>query len=130
MSITYALPMWFAKAIQALQSGNIEEWMNIYAADAVHEFPFAPPGWVVKLEGREQIGAYMSQLPALLHFGSLSDIRVREVGDELIVEAIGHHRRTSDNTPRYINYVWFITLHNGKVTHIRDYMNPLQLSTS
>jgi ketosteroid isomerase-like protein len=130
MAPTSALPAWFAKAIQALQSGDIDGWMSIYTADAVHEFPFAPPGRPDKLEGREQIAAYMGQLPAFIRFGSLSDVSVREVGDELIVEATGHHRRVSDDSPRDLSYVWFITLRDGQVTRIRDYMNPLQLSAS
>jgi len=104
--------------------------MKIYAADAVHEFSFAPTGGINKLEGRKAIAAYMGQLPTLIHFGSLSDVRVREVGNELIIEATGHHRRVSDNTPRELSYILFITLRDGQVTHFRDYMNPLQLSAS
>ena len=103
--------------------------MKIYAHDAIHEFPFAPEGAIRRLEGCEVIAAYMSQLPARIRFGSLSDVRVREAGDELIIEATGHHRRIQDDTPRDLSYIWFITLDNGKVTHFRDYMNPLQLST-
>ncbi len=71
----------------------------------------------------------MSQLPSFIRFGSLSDVRMREVGDELIIEATGHHRRVSDDSPRELSYIWFITRRNGQVTHIRDYMNPLQLAT-
>ncbi|WP_269453881.1 nuclear transport factor 2 family protein [Paraburkholderia tropica] len=122
------MPAWFAKAVGALQSDDLDGWMSIYAADAVHEFPFAPPGRPSRLEGRDQIAAYMGQLPAAIRFGSLSDVRVRECGDELIVEATGHHRRVSDDSPRDICYVWFIMLRDGLVTRFRDYMNPLQLS--
>jgi uncharacterized protein len=129
MSATSLLPAWFAHAIEALQAGDISGWMEIYAPDAIHEFPFAPTGAVRRLEGREAISAYMSQLPGRIRFGSLSDVRVREVGDELIIEATGHHRRVADGSPREISYIWFITLRSGKVIHIRDYMNPLQLST-
>lgn len=129
MSPTSSLPEWFAHAIEALRAGDIGGWMEIYSPDAVHEFPFAPAGAVRRLEGREAISAYMNQLPGFIRFGSLSDLRVREVGDELIVEATGHHRRVSDDTPRELSYVWFISRRNGQVTHIRDYMNPLQLST-
>lgn len=129
MSPTSSLPAWFAHAIEALQAGDIDGWMKIYTPDAIHEFPFAPTGAVRRLEGRDAISAYMSQLPGRIRFGSLSDVRVREVGDELIIEATGHHRRVSDDTPREISYIWFITRHSGQVTHIRDYMNPLQLST-
>jgi uncharacterized protein len=128
MPPTSHLPKWFAHAIEALQAGNIDGWMQIYAPDAVHEFPFAPEGAIRGLEGRDAIAAYMNQLPQRIRFGSLSDVRVREAGDELIIEATGHHQRIPDGTPRVLSYVWFITLRDGKVTHFRDYMNPLQLS--
>jgi uncharacterized protein len=124
MSPTSSLPAWFAHAIQALQAGDISGWMEIYAPDSIHEFPFAPTGAVRRLEGRDAISAYMS-----IRFGSLSDVRVREVGDELIIEATGHHCSVPDDTAREISYIWFITRRNGQVTHFRDYMNPLQLST-
>jgi uncharacterized protein len=128
MSPTSSLPGWFARAIEALQAGDVNGYLEIYAPDAVHEFPFAPEGAVRCLEGREAITAYMRQLPERIRFGSLSDVRVREAGDELIIEATGHHRSIPDGTPRDLSYVWFITLRDGQVTHIRDYMNPLQLS--
>jgi len=63
-----------------------------------------------------------------VRLGLLSDICVREAGDELIIEATCYHWRIPDDTPRDLNYVWFITLCRGQVTHFRDYMNPLQLS--
>ena len=128
MSPISSLPDLLARAIKALQDGNINGWMEIYAPDAIHEFPFAPTNGVRSLEGRDAIAAYMSQLPGLIRFGSLSDVRVREVGNEVIVEANGHHQRVADNAPRDISYVWFITLRDGRVVHFRDYMNPLQLS--
>jgi ketosteroid isomerase-like protein len=123
-----ALPGWFARAVEALQAGNTDGWMEIYAPNAVHEFPFAPEGSIRRLEGQDAIAAYMRQLPQRIRFGSLSDVRVREAGDEVIIEATGHHRRVGDDTPRDLSYVWFITLSDGKVTGIRDYMNPLQLA--
>ena len=128
MSPASSLPDWFALAIQSLQEGDINGWMEIYAADAIHEFPFSPVGGVDRLEGREAIATYMSQLPSRIRFGSLTDVVVREAGDEFIIEAVGHHRRVSDGAARDIRYVWFITRRGGKVTHIRDYMNPQQLA--
>jgi ketosteroid isomerase-like protein len=102
--------------------------MGIYAPDAIHEFPFAPAGAIDRLEGRDSIEAYMNQLPSLIQFGSLTDVLVREVDDELIIEATGHHTRLSDGYSFDLRYVWFITRQSGKVTRIRDYMNPLQLA--
>lgn len=128
MAFTPNIPDWLQRAFDALRAGDIDGWMAIYAADAVHEFPFAPEGGVRHLEGRDAIAAYMRQLPAMIRFGTLSDVRARDIGDELIVEATGHHWRVSDNAPRDIRYVWFITHQNGEVKAIRDYMNPLQLA--
>lgn len=128
MSSTSMLPTWFERAIEALQAGDIDGYSTIYAPDAVHEFPFAAEGEVRQLVGRDTIMAYMRQLPALISFGPLSDVRVREAVDELIIEAIGHHRRMSDNTLCSLSYVWFITLRDVQVIRLRDYMNPLQLS--
>jgi len=128
MSPTSVLPAWFEQAIGALRAGNIEGWMTIYAPDAVHEFPFAPEGAPRELVGRDAIAAYMSQLPSLIRFGALSDVRSREAGNELIVEATGHHQRIADSATKDLSYIWFITMGNGKVVRFRDYMNPLQLS--
>lgn len=128
MSPTSSFPEWFARAIEALQAGDTDGFSEIYAPDAVHEFPFAPEGAIRELVGRDAIAAYMRELPKRIRFGSLSDVRVREASNELIIEATGHHRRIPDDTPRELSYVWFITLRDGQVAHFRDYMNPLQLS--
>ena len=127
MSPTSSLPDWLARASEALKAGNIDGWMEIYSPEAVHEFPFAPEGAPRRLLGRDAIAAYMRQLPGRIRFGPFSDIRVREAGDEIIVEANGHHRNIAGDTPRDISYVWFITRRDGYVTRFRDTMNPLQL---
>ncbi|MBA2933952.1 nuclear transport factor 2 family protein [Sphingomonas sp. CGMCC 1.13654] len=124
MSPTNSLPDWLDHALEALQAGDIKAYTAIYAEDAVHEFPVAAAGGPRRLEGRDQIAAYMSRLPEMIRFGSIDDIRVREAGDELIVEASGHHHRLSDDTSLDIAYIWFITHRGGMITHFRDYMAP------
>lgn len=127
MPPTTVLPGWFEQAIAALEAGDVEGWMAIYAPEAVHEFPFALEGAPRELVGHDAIAAYMSRLPSIIRFGTLSNVRVREAGDELIIEATGHHRRITDDTAKELGYVWFITLRDGKVARFRDYMNSLQL---
>jgi uncharacterized protein len=116
------LPGWLSDALGSLAAGDIDGWMQVYAPDAVHEFPFAPDGAVRRLEGRDEIAAYMSRLPQTIRFGTISNVRVREAGDELIIEADGHHRRIADDTPLDLRYIWFITVRAGRVSHFRDYM--------
>ncbi|MGW8378273.1 nuclear transport factor 2 family protein [Streptomyces sp. ODS28] len=118
------LPAWFARALDSLSEGDVDGWVQVYAPDAVHEFPFAAEGEVRRLEGREAIAAYLARLPEHIRFGYFSDIRVREAGDELIVEAQGHHHRLPEDVPFDLDYVWFVTVRDGRVAHLRDYMGP------
>ena len=123
-----AVPMWFSSALKALCAGDIDAFVAMYAEDAVHEFPFAPSDGIRRLEGKADIAAYMSQLPAMVKLDSFDNVCVRETGAELIVEAEGHGRHSDDGTPFHMQYVWFITHDDGVVSRFRDYMNPLALS--
>ncbi|HEX4454591.1 MAG TPA: nuclear transport factor 2 family protein [Kofleriaceae bacterium] len=116
------LPDWLAAGIAALRAGDVDGWMKLYTDDAVHEFPFASDGRPSRLEGKSAIAAYMKELPKRAHIATFEDIRVREAGDELIVEAVGKGER-SDGSPFHVQYVWFITHDNGRVSRFRDYMN-------
>jgi hypothetical protein len=80
-------PGWFTAALESLRAGDVDGYMQMYDDDAVHEFPFAPEGRLERLEGKPAIAEYMKNLPAAVQFDSFDDVRVREAGDELIVEA-------------------------------------------
>lgn len=128
MAPATVLPGWFDDALQGLVAGDVGAYLKIYAPDAVHEFPAARPGRPRELRGRDEIAAYMGQLSGRLRFGPLTGIKVREADDELIVEAEGHHRRIEEGAeaPFDVRYVWFITVHDGLVTHFTDYTLPGQ----
>src|SRR5580700_9254970 len=126
---TIAPPEWFTRALESLRAGDIDGFVQMYDDDAVHEFPFAPEGRPERLEGKSAIAEYMKNLPAMVQFDSF-DVRVREAGDELIVEANGHGRRPGSGAPFHMQYVWFITHKNGRVSRFRDYMNPLRLRSA
>jgi uncharacterized protein len=121
------LPGWLDDAFQGLAAGDTGTYLKIYAPDAVHEFPVAREGRPRRLQGRDEIGAYMSQISGRLRFGALTGITVREVGDEVIIEADGHHRRIEEGAevPFEVRYVWFITVRDGQVTHFTDYTLPV-----
>jgi uncharacterized protein len=122
------LPGWLADAFQGLLAGDVDTYLKIYAPDAVHEFPVAPAGRPRRLQGRDEIAAYMSQISGRLRFGALDGVKVREAGHEVIIEADGHHQRLENGaeTPFDVRYVWFITVRDGQVTHFTDYTLPGQ----
>lgn len=126
MAPVSVVPGWLAEAFACLADGDVDGWASIYAPDAVHEFPFAAGEDERRVEGRDAIAARLRGVfdakQGRLRFGSFDNVRVREAGDEIIIEGEGHHR-TADGTPVAIGCVWFITRRDGQVTHFRDYMN-------
>lgn len=124
MSADTSFPQWLAPAIEGLVSGDLDAWMDVYADDAVHEFPFAAPGAPQRLEGKEAIERFMSDIAGRIRFGTFSDVRVRETGDEVVIEAEGHHWDAATDDPFDLRYVWIITRRDGRVTRLRDYMGP------
>jgi uncharacterized protein len=121
---TTALPDWFSAALDALRAGDVGAFVAMYTDDAVHEFPFAPEGAPQRLDGKAAIADYMKVLPDRVRFDSFDDVRVREAGDELIVEATARGTRPGSGAPFQMQYVWFITHSGGRVSRFRDYMNP------
>lgn len=124
-----ALPPWLSDAMEGLVTGNIDAWMAAFADDAVHEFPFAAAGAPERLDGKDAIRTYMTAISEHIRFGALSDVRVRETRDGLVIEAEGHHREAASGAPFDLRYVWVITRHDGLVTRLRDYMGPRRPGT-
>jgi uncharacterized protein len=119
-----AAPEWFTRALESLRAGDVDGFIAMYDDDAVHEFPFAAEGRPERLEGKPAIAEYMKNLPARVKFDSFDHVRVREAGDELIVEATGRGTRPGSGASFHMQYVWFITHKDGRVSRFRDYMNP------
>ncbi|MBY8885761.1 nuclear transport factor 2 family protein [Streptomyces sp. PTM05] len=128
MTSSSTLPTSLAAALDSLKDGDVDGWLDLFAPDGVHEFPWAPKGWVSRLEGHDAMRAYMGGLGDNIVFGHLDDIHVYESGADTVVQATGHHHRP-DGTPRDLHYIWFLTRRDdGKVTRFQDYMNPEELS--
>jgi uncharacterized protein len=121
-----AAPEWFTAALDALRTGDVDRFLQMYDDDAVHEFPFALEGRPERLAGKSAIAEYMKDLPARVQIESFDEVTVREAGDELIVEARAHGVRPGSGAPFDMQYVWFITHKNGRISRFRDYMNPMR----
>jgi ketosteroid isomerase-like protein len=115
------VPDWLATGLAALRAGDVDSWIALYADDAVHEFPF---GHANKLEGKAAIAAHLKELPKRARIDVFDLVRAREIGNELIIEAIGKGVRP-DDSPFHVQYVWFITHANGRITRFRDYMHRI-----
>ncbi len=52
-----------AEHLRLVSSGQIDEWIELYAADGTVEFPFAPAGVPTRVQGREALIAHMRGFP-------------------------------------------------------------------
>lgn len=115
---------------QAAIDKSLQDMLDLYAEDAVHEFPFTRPGIPGRLEGREQIMFFMKTNweKSPLVYDRYRTIAVHHTADSGIIiieqEAIGRIITTTGHHFTLPNIV-VLTVRNGKIVHFRDYVNPL-----
>lgn len=106
---------------------SVDDLRDIYAVDAVHEFPFTGPGLPSRLEGRDDIVNWIAAgwSANLLKYERYRTIAVHDTADPntIIVEqeAIG----TSGTGDFALPNIVVLTTHDGAITHLRDYVNVL-----
>ncbi|MFI6512330.1 nuclear transport factor 2 family protein [Streptosporangium sp. NPDC050855] len=112
---------------------SADDMSRLYAADAVHEFPFTPPGVPSRLEGRDEIVTWMTEgwKAYPLAYERYRTLAVHDTGDpETIVveqEAIG----TSPSTGAFaLPNIVVLTVRDGRIVRLRDYADVLAVSAA
>jgi len=101
----------------------------LYAADAVHEFPFTPPGVPSRLTGRDEIVGWITTgwrtLP--LRYERYQTIATHDTGDPetIVVEQRAVGRNTANAREFSLPNIIVLTVHDGQITHLRDYVDVL-----
>ena len=76
----------FQEALHAMQSGDVQAWLDLCTDDVVFEFPFAPPGRPSRVEGKQALGEYLAAIPSRVEFDQLSNLETHQTED------IAHYR--------------------------------------
>ena len=109
---------------------DAQKWRDLFDEHAVLEFPYAPSlGAPEKYEGINNIfeivqTAVISQLIETI----FSNIRIQSINSE---NAVGEFElmskvKTTGNVYSQ-RYITLLTSKNGKITHMKEYFNPLQV---
>ncbi|EKF61674.1 hypothetical protein QWE_00690 [Agrobacterium albertimagni AOL15] len=101
--------------------------LEMCAEDVVFEFPYHPPGFTERLEGRAALETYLPTVSKLISIESmtLKHAFISGEGDTAAIEfsCKGH---SPDTGARYDqDYISIIELKNGRISRYRDYWNPL-----
>ena len=101
---------------------------SVYAADAIHEFPFARPGVRARMEGRDAImrfiTAFWSASP--LRYERYRTIAIHGTPDPDTIVVEQEVEGTSSTTgPFVLPNIMVLTAQRGQITHVRDYASLL-----
>ncbi len=125
-------PREVAEQVRRMVAGEGVVFADLFAADGVLAYPFAPPGQPPELQGREAIRAFfagMGQSRELFDMEA-TEALVRETDDpEVVVAEITHHgwsRVTS--APYRFTALGVIRVRDGEIVRYDDYMDPIALA--
>ncbi|NKE60635.1 nuclear transport factor 2 family protein [Lentzea sp. PSKA42] len=100
---------------------------GLWAEDGVMEFPFAPPGYPSRLEGRAAIEDHLRDYPKMLDIRGFPKQVVHQSADQdvVVVEFDAEGVVVATGKPYRFSYIAVITTGDGGIVSYRDYWNPL-----
>jgi uncharacterized protein len=106
---------------------DMSGWVDLWAEDGVFEFPFAPPGFPRRLDGKAAVRDYIKDYPNHIDLAAFRDVQVHPTVDPdmLIVEMRAEGRIVATGKPYAMPYIYVLTVRDGKIVGYRDYWNPL-----
>jgi ketosteroid isomerase-like protein len=112
----------------ALVTRDTDRWLELFADDAVVEFPYAPSlGRASRLEGKAAIGDYFRAASAEFLDLAFRDVRVYRTTDAGVVLAEGHGTARIASTGKIYEQDYVVVLHaeGGLITRYREYWNVI-----
>lgn len=114
---------------QAMLDKSPDDLADLYAMDAVHEFPFASPGFPPRYEGREAVRAgYRAAWGASpAQVLEVRRIAAYETADPevIIAEHVVVGTLTTKATKFTVPGLLILHVRSGLITRVRDYMDGL-----
>jgi len=110
-----------------LAAGRWAEWIELWADDAVCEFPYAAEGRPRRLEGRAEILEYMRAAGGRFTIDAVDHLVLHEGRDDtrLVVEMAIRGHVLASGAPYDQQYVSVFAVADGRLQHYREYWNPL-----
>lgn len=115
------------RSLQLLENGDARGWCDLFHPNGVLEFPYAPPGWKTRFEGREAIWKHMQKFPEHLtvRFSEVSFYQTVDP-DLAIGEFHGDGRATVSGGKLDQDYISLLWTKDGQIVRYRDFWNPLR----
>ena len=112
--------------LQLMREQRWDEWSELWADDAVLEFPFAPEGRKGIYRGKKEIREYMSATSGRIRVDGVAALTMHPMLDpEAIVVELSIKGTIVNNGADYPQrYITVFQFKDGKICHYREYWNP------
>ena len=113
--------------VDTLKDARIDEWGQLWAEDAVCEFPFARDAERRIYRGKAAIVAYTRAIMGRIRVDGIERLRVMplEDPDGVVIEAVIMARILPEGNRYHQTYLAVCEIRDGKIQHYREYFNPL-----
>ena len=117
----------------AMIAGDADGFAALYSPDGVHEFPFANPQGVSRLQGPDQIRDFYRPLwantPVVLGRIENTSLHHGETAGVIINELVSIGHRRPDDKPFRLASLLILTSSEGQITNVRDYLDVFGLQS-
>lgn len=115
------------KALGDRVEQGASSFIDMMAEHAVMEFPYALPGLPLRLEGRDAVARHLERAAGLIAFDRMGAPTVHRSTDQdlVLIEFDGFGRGVETGEPYDQRYISVVRTENGRITHYRDYWNPI-----
>ena len=102
-----------------------ETFLDMFAENCVFEAPYAPPGFITRIEGRDALERYLMAIPDLIRIDDFLDLRISEMKapNKVVLEFRGKGEGCT-GAPYAQKWISVIETLNGKIIYYADYWDP------
>lgn len=112
----------------ALVGKDVQAWVDLFAENAVVEFPYASSlSLPERFEGKSAIYNYIRDVSAQMQDLVFTNIRTYPTSNPNVIFAEVHGEAVIVATGRHYqqDYVMRLEIKDGKIVHYREYWNPI-----
>ncbi|MEV5706538.1 nuclear transport factor 2 family protein [Actinoallomurus sp. NPDC052274] len=113
-----------------LVAGDLAEFADLFAEDAVLEMPFAVDGFPARLEGRETIREFSARADRMpVEITDLRTVQIHRTSDPevVIIELVTAARLTTTGETFEVPCIQVFRIRDGRIVLFRDYVGANSL---
>lgn len=116
-----------AEHLRLISSGQIQEWIKLFSPDGILEFPYAPKDVPRRLQGHDELLAYMSHFPKMFDVKFVDLIFYETKSPNLAIAQFSSVGRAIVTGKPYEQTCISVvhTDDQGRITRYLDFWNPL-----